>query len=224
MPVKKTRKTRRYDASARVEQARQARERVLEVARRAFLKQGYAATTLAEIASTAGVSVETIHKAFGGKAGLVRAIYERGLAGRELTPAPERSDAMSASEAEPRVLVRKWGALTAEVAPLVSPILLLIRAAAATEPELLALLKQADQQRLTRMGANAAVLAKRGFLRHGVTREAARDVMWACTSPELYELLVLRRGWTAQQMGEFVGSTLEAALLPRSSPKRAGPP
>ena len=40
--------------------------------------------------------------------------------------------------------------------------------------------------------------------------------MWACTSAELYELLVLRRGWTAAQFGEFVATTLEAALLPRS--------
>lgn len=210
MAVKKSRK---YDGRARIEQARQSRERLINAARGAFLRHGYAATTLAEIAGEAGVSVETIYKAFGGKAGLVRAIYERGLAGRELVPAPTRSDAISASEANPSALVHKWGALTAEVAPLVAPILLLIRAAAATDPELLALLKEADAQRLKRMGDNAGVLAKRGFLRAGVSRETARDVMWACTSPELYDLLVLRRGWTAAQFGEFVGNTLEAALV-----------
>ncbi|MGH3646029.1 MAG: TetR/AcrR family transcriptional regulator [Micromonosporaceae bacterium] len=43
--------------------------------------RGYAATTLAAIAREAGVSVETIYKAFGGKSGLVRALYERGLTG-----------------------------------------------------------------------------------------------------------------------------------------------
>ena len=37
--------------------------------------------------------------------------------------------------------------------------------------------------------------------------------MWACTSPELYELLVLRRGWTAGHFDDFVADTLEAALL-----------
>jgi hypothetical protein len=144
----------------------------------------------------------------------VRAIYERGPSGRESTPAPERSDAMSATEADPSVLVRKWGALTAEVSPLVSPILLLVRAAAATDPDLAALLEDADEQRLTRMTHNAAVLAERGFLREDVNPRAAADIMWTCTSPELYDLLVLRRGWTPAQFCDFVRGTLEAALLP----------
>jgi AcrR family transcriptional regulator len=73
-----------------MEQARRSREKVIEAARGAFLVNGYARTTIAAIASEAGVSAETIYKAFGGKAGLVRAIYERGLAGRDPTPAPER--------------------------------------------------------------------------------------------------------------------------------------
>ena len=165
MVVKKAKKTRTYDAKARIERARQGRERLIEVARRAFLNQGYAATTVAEIANEAGVSVETIYKTFGGKTGLVRAIYERGLAGRELIPAPARSDAISASEANPSALVRKWGALTAEVAPLVAPILLLIRAAAVSNPELLPLLAEADAQRLKRMADNAAVSQSEAFSR-----------------------------------------------------------
>lgn len=214
MAVKRKKKARTYDARARVEQARKSRENVIDAARRAFLANGYAQTTITAIASEAGVSVETIYKAFGGKTGLVRAIYERGLEGREATPAPQRSDAMSATEPSPNSLVRNWGALSAEVAPLVAPILLLVRAAAATDPDLAELLEQTDEQRLTRMRHNAAVLAERGFLRPGVSLDAAGDIMWTCSSPELYDLLVLRRGWTAARFGEFVGKTLEAALLP----------
>jgi hypothetical protein len=64
------------------------------------------------------------------------------------------------------------------------------------------------------MRHNAAVLGERGFLRADVSVDAAGDIMWACTSPELYELLVLRRGWSSTQFGDFVGRTLEGALLP----------
>jgi len=211
--VRVKKNSRRYDARGRLEQARRGRETIVEAARSAFLEHGFAATTIASIAQAAGVSVETIYKAFGGKTGLVRAVYEQGLAGRAAVPAPQRSDALSATENDPRRLIRYWGKLTAEVSPLVSPILLLVRDAAAGDPELVALLEMADAQRRTRMRKNAAVLAKRGFLRAGLSLEAASDILWAYTSPELYELLVLRRGWSASRFGDFVASALEAALL-----------
>jgi hypothetical protein len=38
--------------------------------------------------------------------------------------------------------------------------------------------------------------------------------MWTYSSPELYELLVLRRGWTADRYGQFIGQALINALLP----------
>ena len=84
---------RRYDSSGRQAQARRNQ--------RQFLQGGYAATTIAAIAAEAGVSVETIYKAFGGKAGLVRAIYQGGLTGRDLVPAFQRSDAVRERETDP---------------------------------------------------------------------------------------------------------------------------
>ena len=50
-------------------------------AREMFLSRGYAATTIAAVAATAGVSPETIYKSFGGKPGLVRAIADQALGG-----------------------------------------------------------------------------------------------------------------------------------------------
>jgi AcrR family transcriptional regulator len=213
--VPKVKRTRPYDRRRRQEQALGTRERVIEVARSVFLEKGYGATTILAIAEHAGVSVETIYKAFGGKAGLVRAIHERALQGREPTPAEQRSTVMSGSEEDPRALVAKWGALTAEVSPLVSPIYLLIRSASGAEPELASLLQQIDDARLTRMKKNARVLERRGFLREGMRVDAAAEIMWAYTAPELYELLVLRRRWSPKELGAFVGAALEAALLRR---------
>src|SRR5690348_6190802 len=107
--------TRRYDASNRRAQALRNREAILEAAQRQFLDGGYASTTIAAIAAEASVSVETIYKAFGGKPGLVRAIYERGLAGRQPIPAFQRSDAMRDDTSDPEKIMRNWGALASEV-------------------------------------------------------------------------------------------------------------
>jgi AcrR family transcriptional regulator len=204
---------RRYDASGRQKRARETRDRVLDVARTSFFRHGYGDTTLTAIAEAAGVSAETIYKRFGGKSGLVRAIYERALQGAGPRPAEERSDAMSAAETDPRAIVRAWGKLTAEVAPRVAPFALLVGAAAESEPELASLLRDIDTRRLARMTQNAHVLARRGFLRKGVTVAAAAEIMWTYTAPELYGLLVVRRKWTPARLGAFVAEAMSAALL-----------
>lgn len=205
---------RRYDASRRREQAARTQEAVLTVARRLLLEDGYAATTVARIAADAETSVDTVYKTFGGKSGIVRELWRRSLAGRGPVPAPVRSDALSASESDPARVLRGWGAFTTEVAPIGAPIMLLIRAAAATDPEMSALFAEAENQRRTRMRHNARRLQRRGWLRPGVTLAQATDILWTYSSAEVYELLVLRSGWSIDRYGRFVGDALVAALLP----------
>ena len=205
---------RRYDSSGRRERARQTRDQITDIARELFRSGGYADTTVAAIAAAARVSVETIYKGFGGKPGLVRAIIERGLAGEGPTPAEQRSDHIRDTEPDPRQILAAWGAFTAELGPRVVPILLLARDAAAGDPEMTATLEQISAARLERMTVNARGLLKAGHLRPGLTADQAADIMWAYSSPELYELLVIRRGWPAERYGQFVAQALIAALLP----------
>jgi AcrR family transcriptional regulator len=210
-PVVKEKRS--YDASRRQEQARRNRDRILEAGERRFLRDGYAATTIAAIAADAGVSADTIYKSFGGKPGLVRAIRAKALEGQGPVPAEQRSDAVQRHEVDGHKIIEAWGALTAEVAPNVAPILLLVRAAAATDPEGKALLDEMDADRLRRMSANARRLRDSGHLRTGITLTQATDVLWTYSAPELYELLVLRRGWSPKRYGDFVATAMINALL-----------
>jgi AcrR family transcriptional regulator len=205
---------RRYDGRRRREQALRTQEAIVDAARQRFLADGYADTTVASIARDASVSVETIYKAFAGKPGLVRAIWQRGLGGRGPIPAPVRSDEMSATLTDPAEIIRRWGRLSTEVAPEVAPILLLVRAAAETDPAMADLLAEARQQAWDRMRHNAQRLAAAGGIRDGISIDEAADVMWAVTSQEMYELLVIRRHWSVERFGTFVSDTLAAALLP----------
>jgi AcrR family transcriptional regulator len=205
---------RRYDSLRRAEQARQTRAAVTSAAQTLFLRDGFGATTIAAVAAEARVSVETVYKAFGGKPGLVRAICDQALAGEGAVPAEKRSDDLQTSESDPRKIIRGWGELSAEVAPRVSPILLLLRAAAVTDPQMADLRAEIDASRLSRMTRNARTLADRGHLRDGMTAEHAGEIMWAYTSPELYELLVLNRRWPPGRYGAFIADALIAALLP----------
>jgi AcrR family transcriptional regulator len=204
---------RRYDSSGRRERARQTRDQITDTARDLFLSHGYAATTVTAIAKAAHVSVETIYKGFGGKPGLVRAIVERGLAGEGPVPAEQRSDAIRDTEPDPRKILAAWGAFTAELAPRVGPVLQLARDAS-SDPEVAAVLDQLAAARHERMTVNARGLAAAGHLRPGITVDQAADILWAYCSPELYELLVTRRGWSADRYGQFIAQGITAALLP----------
>jgi AcrR family transcriptional regulator len=207
-------KTRRsYDSSARRRQAEQNRRAILAAARDHFLQHGYAATSIPGVAGAAGVSAETVYKAFGPKHALVRALWEHGLEGRDTVPAPERSDALSSSQSDPVALLRGWGQLAKEVSPEVSPIVLLIRDAAAHNAEMAALLDEVDQQRRNRMRDNAERLDSYGWLQPGVGVDRATDVLWTYTSHEFYELLVVKSGWSVDEYGDFICNSLIAVLL-----------
>jgi AcrR family transcriptional regulator len=205
---------RRYDSTGRQAQARRNREAILDAAQRQFLEGGYAATTIAAVAAEAGVSVETIYKAFGGKPGLVRAIYDRGLVGPEPVPAYRRADEMRERETDPRAIMRNWGTIASEVSSVVSPIARLVRAAAASDPDMAALLGANNEVRERRARHHARFLKRRGYLREGVSLAQATDILWTCTSDELYDLLVTQRGWSAPQYGRFLADYMIATLLP----------
>jgi AcrR family transcriptional regulator len=204
---------RRYDSRQRDVRARATRRAVVAAARAQFLSNGYAATTVASIASSAGVSVETVYKSFGGKPGLVSAVADAGLAGAGPVPAELRSDELQRVETDPRAIIRGWGTLAAEVAPRVCPTLLLLRDAS-SDPEVAHVRGRLDSARLERMTHNARGLADAGHLRDDVSVGHAAEVMWTYSSPELYELLVVVRGWPVERYGTFIADAMVAALLP----------
>ena len=205
---------RRYDSTGRQAQARRNRQAILDAAQRQFLEGGYAATTIAAVAAEAGVSVETVYKAFGGKPGLVRAIYDRGLVGPEPVPAYRRADEMRERETDPRAIMRNWGTIASEVSSVVSPIERLVRAAAASDHDMAALLQAHNDLRERRARHHARFLKEQGYLREGVSVAQATDILWTCTSDELYDLLVTQRGWSPPRFARFLADFMINALLP----------
>jgi AcrR family transcriptional regulator len=205
-------KARSYDASRRQARALERRAHVLEVAWEEFRTRGYAATTVAEIAGRARVSEESIYKGLGGKSGLVRELRARALEGTGAQSAERRSDRLR-DEDDPARIIRGWARLAAEVAPLVVPVLLLVRDASLLDPGMRDLARELDDERRARMGENAASLHRAGHLRPGMTVHRATDIMFAASSPEMFELLVMRCGWDLRRYARHLEDTLGAALL-----------
>lgn len=211
-PLSSPVKVRQYDASRRRLKAEQRRHAVLAAAQELFFRQGYATTTITGIAEAAGVSPETVYKGFGGKPGLVRELRAQALLGAGPVPAEDRSEQLR-ELSDPRAVVRGWARLAGEVAPRVAPIMRLVREAALLDPTVRELADDLDADRLRRMRANASFLADAGHLRPGVSRTQAADVLFAVSSQEMYELLVVQRGWSPRRYAAFVATTIQHALL-----------
>jgi AcrR family transcriptional regulator len=208
-------KRRAYDSSRRQEQARQSRARVLAAARRRFLAEGYTGTALPAVAADAGVSVESVYKAFRNKAGLLKAVFDVAVAGDD-EPVPIMDRAWVAALRAETDAVQKLqgyaGHLLSSMAR-TAPILLLARSASGLDADMAAVWHQLQDERLTGMTAFAADLASTGQLRPGLPVEQVRDVLWTLNSVSIYELLVLERGWSGERYRDFVADALIAALV-----------
>jgi AcrR family transcriptional regulator len=207
---------RRYDSRRRKQQASLTRRAILGAARSLFLGRGYAATTIAAVAGAAGVSVETIYKTFGNKAGLVKGVFDVAIVGDD-EPIPMLQREMVArirAESDPRQKLLMYGEHLAEAGPRAGALQLLIRSAAASDPDAAAVWEQMVTERLVGMTEFARHLHGGGYVRSGVSFDEARDVLWTYNSVELYDLLVLQRGWEPKRYGRWIADALIAALLP----------
>lgn len=206
---------RRYDSSGRQAQARRNRTAMVQAAHQLFLEQGFAATTMPAIAAAAGVSVQTVYKAFGNKPRLAKAVFDVAMAGDDESVAMLQRASLGRVRDAPDAHTKfhLYGEFLAEVAPRHVPVQLVIRDAASSDPDAGAVWAELQAERLRGMTLFARALHDEGHLRPEISTIAARDVLWTYNSAELFQLLVIERGWSPKRYGRWVADALIAALI-----------
>ncbi|MFC4942646.1 hypothetical protein ACFPFQ_04035 [Pseudonocardia sp. GCM10023141] len=136
-------------------------------------------------------------------------------------------DLIGAIQAEPdaaRKLVRYAEHLAAGSERHV-PLQLVARSAAAVDGAGAQVWAQMRQEMLTGMTMFAADLMATGQVRPELTADEVRDLLWTYPSAEIYELLVLERGWTVQRYGRFLAEAMVRAVVAdrAAAPIRCGP-
>jgi AcrR family transcriptional regulator len=191
-PVKRS-----YDASGRRAQARARRLAVVLAARELFERDGFRATTIADVAAHAGVSAENIYKVFGTKAALAKAVFDLVIAGDdEPVPVAERP-AIQAMREEPdvrRKIVMFVDGLAQRQANS-AHVQILIRDGRHVDGSLTAVWEALNDEGLAGMTALARHLIATGQLPDGIDLAEVRDVLWNYLAIDTYERLVLARGW-----------------------------
>ncbi|MUL41089.1 TetR/AcrR family transcriptional regulator [Streptomonospora sp. PA3] len=199
---------RRYDSLRRQAQAHRTRAEIAGAARRLFTAQGWAATTVRDVAREAGVSVPTVYAAYRNKTGLVWALADAAdltadlprMIG-ELEAAADPGQQLAAMAGYDRRLFERSGDLIA-----------LVREAGRTEPELAALYDQGRRKAdLTRVEVFSAW--PKGVLRPGLDVPAAVDVYAALCNIDVYTTLTVERAWSAERVERWWGEALVRELL-----------
>src|SRR5262245_57547449 len=208
-------KPRAYNSTRRREQAAATRREILGGAQRLFEREGYAATTMAAIASEAGVALKTVYVTFETKSGVLRALWNLLLRGDEDdVPVMDRAwyrEVLDEPDAERQLRLNARNSRI--VKERIARVLEVVRNAAPLDPEIDALWEriQADFYRVQRSIVEKLHTGK--ALRPGLDVARATDILWTLNHPDVWLLLVRGRGWTPDEYEAWFAETSCAQLL-----------
>lgn len=171
----------------------------MAAAAEAFGERGWEGTSIAAIAERAGVSPETIYARFGTKRALLGEALQRAVRGDDPRPVPEQDGPQAVTATKDLgERIRLFADDISQRLERAAPLLTAVTAASRSEPELAKLLERLHADRIR----NLALFAAGDEL----------ETVWAVTSPELFELLRSRRGWSRKRYRDWLVDTLELVL------------
>jgi AcrR family transcriptional regulator len=204
-----------YRSPRRVEQAAETRRAVLAAARDLFVNTGYTATTVAQIAAKATVSVDTVYAAVGRKPELLRELVETSISGSDRAIPGEDRDyvgRMQAAGTAREKLTIYADAITG-IQQRLAPVFLALRDAAVSNPECAALWTEISQRRAANMRRLAADLRTTGEVRGDLSDEQVADIIWSMNAAEYWLLLVRERSWSSEQFAAWLSDAWIRLLL-----------
>lgn len=203
-----------YNSPLREEQARRTRERILAAARETFRTKGYGATTLADIANTAGVAEPTVRATFKTKPNLVEHLLRLAIRGevtdRQLQDREAFQQVLAATD--PNTLLDRHADLAATIHRRSWDVMEIAHGAASTDPAIAELYEQRRRARLTNQRTVAKRLAELGALPEQTSVETAADLLWLYTAPEIYRMLVIERKWSPDRYREWFRAAVGSIL------------
>jgi len=200
-------------------QARTRRTRiaVVEAARALFLERGYGGTTIEAISELSDTPQATVYRLFSSKLGILKAVLDLSIAGDDQPVAMLDRPRVPAlpSDRDPLNQLAGFSALLRDLMGRSAAVHRILADAARSDREAARLLAEITRQRHEGQRRIARSLARTGALQAKLRERDAADIIHALASPEVYGLLVLDRGWSAERYETWLRQILIDQLLPR---------
>jgi len=207
--------TRQYHSPLRHQQAAATRAAVLDAARRLFVRDGYPATSMQAIAAEAGVASKTVYLAFATKSGLLRALWDLTLKGDEDDAGVDQREwyreVIDEPDPEKQLHLNARNARVVKVR--IAPLLEVIRNGAPVDADVAALWDLIHTDFYENQRAIVEVIHRRRALRRGLDIATATDILWTLNHPDVWLLLVGKRGWSPARWERWFAETACAQLL-----------
>ena len=206
---------RRYDSTHRQRQAAETRGRILRAAQELFLRDGYAATTLAAVAEHAGVAVQTVYASTRSKRDILKGIVDLAVSGEDEQLPVQASTRWHEIETEPdpRTKLGMLARLHGEICAREAPAFTIMADAAGSDPEIRALMRELADQRYRDHLQLAKALHRSGGLKPRLSARRAADMISVLANERTYLVLVDDRHWPVHDYEAWLAGQLIASLL-----------
>ena len=172
-----------------------------------FAERGYVATTITAIAEAADIPVPTIYSAFGNKAAILKDITRRAIASLDTF---RRHDEARA-DPDPARGLRRAARLQREQFEAMYDVMTATLEAVRTDPEIAEMLRQIMASRERGFRSHLEAIAP--HLAPGMSVDDALDVYITLVLPEIYQSLVLERGWSPDRYETWLADNIVQQLL-----------
>jgi AcrR family transcriptional regulator len=221
--VKKEVPRRPYRSAVRADSAQRTRAAIVAAAGDLFMANGYAATSLAEVARAAGVARPTVFATFGSKTALLRQVLDEALAGDDAAvPVAQRSWFQPVWDASTSAAVLDaYAGVCVLIGGRAARLFEAVRRAADDSPEARQLWQTLQDNR--RAGAKMVLEHARtlGPLATGLSVKRGIDILWLFNDPAHYAALVLDRGWAEDRFRDWLATLMCQALLDETAGKNS---
>ena len=194
---------------------RRTRAAVVDAARALFLERGYAGTTIEAISERSDTPQATVYRLFASKLGILKAVLDVSIVGDDDAVAMLDRPHVRAliADRDPKNQLTGFAALLRGLLSRAAPMHRILSDAARSDEEAAALLAEIARQRQEGQRRIARSLARSRALRPGLRERDAADIIHALASPEVYGLLVIDRGWSAERYEDWLRDLLVDQLL-----------